>query len=85
MNEREGQKRELEKEFRWVQYRQKVLDIIEYKLLQMKVMAEEAKEIKLSSEELKKLNDKLNILASQVNELDNESKSLKNVSENILQ
>lgn len=50
----------------------------------MKVMAEEAKEIKFSSEDLKKLNDKLNILASQVNELDNESKSLKNVNENIL-
>ncbi|GEM_PF-858253 len=85
MNEREELKRELEKELGWVQYRQKVLDIIEEKLLYMKVIAEEAKEIKLSSEELKKLNDKLNFLASQVNELDNESKSLKNVSENILE
>lgn len=51
----------------------------------MNVIAEEAKEINLSSEELKRLNDKLNILASQVNGLDNESKSLKNVNENILE
>ncbi len=84
MNEREELNHELDKELRWVKYRQKVLDIIEEKLLQMKMMAEEAKEIKLSSEELKKLNDKLNILVSQVNKLDNESKSLKNVNENIL-
>lgn len=45
MNEREELKQELEQELLWVQYRQKILDIIEEKLLQMKQLAEQVRAI----------------------------------------
>jgi hypothetical protein len=42
MDEKEKLKHELEQELQWVQYRKKMLDIIEEKLLQMKQLAERA-------------------------------------------
>lgn len=76
MDEREELKHELEKELQWVQYRQKMLDIIDEKLLQMKQLAEQAKEENLSPIELKVLNDRLNNLAEQVRALDSESRKM---------
>lgn len=70
MDEREYVKQELEKELQWVRYRQKMLDSIEEKLLQMKKLAEKAIEANLNHEELKNINSKLNNLAAQVNALD---------------
>ncbi|MDP4176896.1 MAG: hypothetical protein Q8900_00970 [Bacillota bacterium] len=74
MNEKEELKNELEQELKWVQYRQKMLDIIEEKLLQMKHLIEEAKENNLSSDELDVLNDRINKLAVQVKAIDSESR-----------
>lgn len=74
MNEKEELRKELEKELQWVQYRQKMLDIIEKKLLQMKQLAERAKQANCTSEELEELNAKLNDLASQVRAIDSESR-----------
>nr|WP_243449139.1 hypothetical protein [Clostridium butyricum] len=59
-----------------MQYRQKMLDIMEEKLLQMKQIAEQAKEGNLSPIELKALNDRLNNLAEQVRALDSESRKM---------
>ena len=39
MDEKEELKHELEQELQWVKYRQKMLDIIKEKLLQMKQIA----------------------------------------------
>lgn len=76
MDEKEELKKELEQELEWVKYRQKMLDLIEDKLMQMKQIAEQAKEDKLSPIELKALNDRLNNLAEQVRALDSESRKM---------
>lgn len=65
----------IEDELAWVKYRISMLDIIEKKLIQMRETAEKAKGENLSKDELKKLNDELGNLASQVNALDEESRS----------
>lgn len=75
MNEKEELKQQLEQELQWVQYRQKMLDIIEGKLLQMKKLAEQAREGNLSLVEIESVNTKLNDLASQVRALDEESRT----------
>jgi hypothetical protein len=76
MDDKEGIKQELEQELLWVKYRQKMLDIIEEKLLKMKELAKQGKEGNLTSEELEILNSKLNNLEAQVNALDEESRKI---------
>jgi len=76
MDEREELKQELEDELQWVEYRQKMLDIIEEKLFLMKQIAEQAKEDNLSPEEVEVVNDRLNDLAEQVRALDSESRRI---------
>lgn len=74
MDGKEELKRELEQELLWVQYRQKMLDIIEEKLLQMRQIAEQVRQSNLTEEELEELNARLNNLAVQVRALDSESR-----------
>ncbi|MFT8344006.1 MAG: hypothetical protein ABF652_21570 [Clostridium beijerinckii] len=74
MDEREKLKRELEAELQWVKYRMRMLDIIEGKLLRMRNMAEEAKDLNLSEDEIKSINTEINSLAEQVRALDGESR-----------
>lgn len=76
MDEKEELKQELEQELQWVRYRQKMLDIIEEKLLQMKPMAEQAKDGELSLTEIDVLNNKLNNLAAQVRAIHGESRKM---------
>ncbi len=76
MNERENVKKELEQELQWVEYRQKMLDLMEEKLLQMKQIAEQAKEGNLSPSELDILNNRINNLVEQVRALDSESRKM---------
>jgi hypothetical protein len=73
MNEKE----ELHHELQWVLYRQRMLEIVEQKLLRMKEIAEQAKEGNMIPEELETLNEKLNNLAVQINALDEESRKIK--------
>jgi hypothetical protein len=68
------EKEELKQELQWVQYRQKMLNIIEEKLLQMRLLSEQAKVGNLSSKELEVLNGRLNNLAEQVRAIDSESR-----------
>lgn len=74
MDEREELKEELEQELYWVKYRQKMLDIIDEKLLQMKKIAEKVKQGNLTKEELGTLNIKINDLVMQIKALDEESR-----------
>lgn len=76
MNESEELKQELEQEVQLVQYRQKMLDIIEEKLIQMKQIAEQAKESNLSPIELDVLNGRINNLAKQVKALERKAEKL---------
>jgi len=75
MDEREELKIELEQELQLVQYRMKMLDIIEEKLLQMRLLAEQAKQKNLTLGEKEALNSRLNYLATQVRALDGESRT----------
>jgi coenzyme F420-reducing hydrogenase delta subunit len=68
------EKEELKQELQWVQYRQKMLNIIEEKLLQMRLLSEQAKVGNLSSKELEVLNSSLKNLAEQVRAIDSESR-----------
>jgi hypothetical protein len=76
MDEKEELKQRLQQELQWVKYRQNMLDIMEAKLLQMKLIAEQTKEETLSPEERATLNARLNNLAAQVNAIDIESRKL---------
>lgn len=76
MDEREELKLKLEQELQWVQYRQKMLDIIDDKLIQMRELAEQAKQGNLAIGELESLNNRLNNLAAQVRAIDSESRKI---------
>lgn len=73
-NEREELKQELEQELEWVKYRQRMLDIMEAKLLQMTKLAEQAKKENFTTEEVEVINNKLNSLSAQIRALDSESR-----------
>jgi len=77
MKEKEELIKELEHELQWVKYRQKMLDIIEEKLLKMKEITELTKQSNITLYELEALNTKINNLAEQVRALDGESKIMK--------
>lgn len=77
MDEKKELKQDLGQELLWVQYRQKMLDIIEEKLLQMRELAEQSKQDNLTVGKLKKLNARLNDLGAQVRALDSESRKTK--------
>ncbi len=76
MDKRDELKKELEQELQWVQYRQRMLDIIDEKLLQMKKIAQQAKHGNLTEEELKVLNTRINDLAMQIRAIDSESRRI---------
>lgn len=78
MDEREELRQELEQELHWIKYRQMMLDIIDEKLLQMKNLAEQAKQGNQTEEELKVINTKINDFAIQVRALDEESRRIEN-------
>lgn len=82
MDEKQELKQELEQELQWVMYRQRMIEIMEEKLLEMKQLAELAKQGNLSARELEELNAKLSDLAAQVRALDSESR--RNEDEKIL-
>ena len=75
MNEKEELKKELEQELHLVQYRMKMLDIIEEKLMQMRQLAEKAKQENLTPVEIEALNSRLKDLEKQVIALDGESRT----------
>ena len=66
MKENDEIKKKLEEELKWVIYRQKMLDIIEEKLLKMKELATKAKDDNITSEELKNIQMNIDKLATSV-------------------
>lgn len=74
MTEKEELKEQLLQELEWVKYRQKMLDKIDEKLIQMREIAKGAKKGEQNHLETQSLNAKLKNLASQVSALDNESR-----------
>lgn len=76
MDEKGELKQELEQELQWVQYRTKMLDIMEQKLLQMRGIVEQVKVGNLTTGEIEVLNIKLNNLVAQVKAIDSESRRI---------
>lgn len=74
MDENYEFKQELEQELQWVKYRMKMLDIMDEKLLQIKLLSEQAKNDNFTEEEREVLNTRLNDLVTQVKALDSESR-----------
>ncbi|WP_286908748.1 hypothetical protein [Clostridium sp. UBA1652] len=74
MKENDEIKKKLEEELKWVIYRQKMLNIIEEKLLKMKELATKAKDDNITSEELKNIQMNIDKLATQIKALDEESR-----------
>ncbi|GEA29281.1 hypothetical protein [Clostridium diolis] len=77
MDEREELIHQLKAELQWIKYRMRMLDIIEEKLLQMRMMTETAKELNLSAEEINFLNIEIHNLEKKVKALDSESRKTK--------
>lgn len=75
-NQREKLRQELEEELQWIQYRQKMLDIMESKLFQIRELIEMAKNKNLMPEELAVINIRIDNLAIQVKALDSESRKM---------
>lgn len=73
MDEKEGIEK-LEQELQWVNYRQKILEIIESKLVQMREITLKVKKGDLTMAELELQNKKINRLLEQVRALDGESR-----------
>lgn len=65
----------LEEKLKWVKYRLEIIDKIENKLKEMKMLAEYVKNNNLSSIQIKDINEKINILKQEVLKLDKESKT----------
>lgn len=82
MDKKEYEKDELKKvlneELLWIQYRARMLDLIEDKLLQMKEMVEDLKQGNLSKEEIGFINVEMNRLTVEINALDEESRRTEN-------
>lgn len=64
----------LKQEWEWVKYRIGMLDEIEAKLIEMKRLAEYARDSNLSEQEKEEINQKLQNLQKEVDELDEKSK-----------
>lgn len=78
MEEKEELKQELERELEWVKYRQRMLDIMEDKLLEIRFLAERVKQGNITERELKESNSMINNIAAQVKALDEESRRTEN-------
>ncbi|MGH4125760.1 MAG: hypothetical protein ACREV6_22850 [Clostridium sp.] len=77
MDEKEELKQELQQQLEWVQYRQNMLGIIEAKLLQMREIAEQGKQVAVTPQQLRNLNHRLDKLAAQVSAIDSDSRRTK--------
>lgn len=74
MDENEQEKQKLVQELQWVKYRNEMLDIIDFKLLQMRAIAERVQNEALDETIKIDLNNQFTGLAIQVKEIDLESR-----------
>ena len=77
MEDKEELNKQLQLEMKWAQERQKLLNIKEVKLLQMREIAEQGKQVVVTQQELRKLNHRLDVLAAQVSSIDSDMRRTK--------
>ena len=74
----EAENKQLQQELKWAKDKQKMLNVKEVKLLQMREIAEQGKQLtSLDQKELNRLNDRLDKLAAQVSAIDSDSRRTK--------
>ncbi|MBX4269212.1 hypothetical protein [Clostridium estertheticum] len=77
MDKKEEQHKQLHQEMKWEQDKQKMLNVKEVKLLQMREIAEQGKQVAVNEQQLSNLNHRLDKLSAQVSAIDSESKRTK--------
>lgn len=74
----EAENKQLQQELKWAKDKQKMLNVKEVKLLQMREIAEQGRQLNsLNPKEQNRLNDRLDTLAAQVSAIDSDSKRTK--------
>jgi len=66
--------KQLQQEIKWAQEKQKMLNLKEVKLLQMREIAEQGKQVVVTPQQLTNLNHRLDKLAAQVSAIDSDSR-----------
>jgi tetrahydromethanopterin S-methyltransferase subunit G len=69
--------KQLQQEIKWAQDKQKLLNLKEVKLLQMREIAEQGKQVVVTPQQLRNLNHRLDKLAAQVSAIDSDSRRTK--------
>jgi len=78
MDAKVDKKKQVEQEMLWMQNRQKMMNTKEVKLLQMRVISQQAMQVNsIAPDELNKLNDRINSLAAQISAIDSDSSRTK--------
>ncbi|MGH4125765.1 MAG: hypothetical protein ACREV6_22880 [Clostridium sp.] len=77
MDKKDELHKQLQQEIKWAQEKQKMLNLKEVKLLQMREIAEQGKQAIITPEQLRNLNHRLDKLAAQVSAIDSDSKRTK--------
>jgi hypothetical protein len=66
--------KQLQQESKWAQDKQKLLNLKEVKLLQMREISEQGKQVAVTPQQLRNLNHRLDKLAAQVSAIDSDSR-----------
>jgi hypothetical protein len=74
MDKMEELHKQLQQEIKWAQEKQKLLNLKEVKLLQMREIAEQGKQVVVTPQQLRNLNHRLDKLAAQVSAIDSDSR-----------
>ncbi|NNU76050.1 YjfB family protein [Clostridium estertheticum] len=77
MDKKEELHKQQQQEMKWAQEKQKMLNIKEVKLLQMREIAEQGKQVAVTEQQLSNFKHRLDKLAAQVSAIDSESKRTK--------
>lgn len=77
IDKKEELHKQLQQEIKWAQDKQKLLNLKEVKLLQMREIAQQGKQVVITPQQLRNLNHRLDKLASQVSAIDSDSRRTK--------
>ncbi|MBX4265174.1 hypothetical protein [Clostridium estertheticum] len=77
MDKKEELHKQQHQEMKWAQDKQTMLNVKEVKLLQMREIAEQGKQVTVTEQQLSNLNHRLDKLAEQVSAIDSESSRTK--------
>jgi len=77
MDKKDELHKQLQQEIKWAQEKQKLLNLKEVKMLQMREISEQGKQVAVTPQQLRNLNHRLDNLAAQVSAIDSDSRRTK--------